>query len=99
MDCVAEVLVILGSHDPHNGTDRGHMVPVPTPAFTKHRLRRQVSGQCCSKFSGSWMQNQVRHSLIDVGCAMYVHLKKQCGAATNVVQSSKFYSGSSLRLN
>jgi hypothetical protein len=67
MDCVAEVLVILGSHDPHDGTDRGHMVPVPAPAFTKHRHRRQVSGQCCSKFSGSWMQNQVRHSLIDLG--------------------------------
>jgi hypothetical protein len=75
MDCIAEVLVVLGSHDPHDGTDRRHMVPVPAPAFTKHRLCRQVSGQCYSRLSGSWVQNQVGHSLIDVAI-MYVSLKK-----------------------
>jgi hypothetical protein len=81
MDCVVEVLVVLGSHDPCDSTDRGHVVPVPAPAFTKHRLRRQVSGQCDSRFSGSWIQNQVAHSLMDVAI-VYVSPKKQHGAAT-----------------
>jgi hypothetical protein len=42
MDSIAEVLAVLGSHDPRDDTDRGHMVTVPASALSKQRSSRQV---------------------------------------------------------
>lgn len=80
MDCVAEVLDVLGSHNSCDGTNRWHMVSVPASALVGHGFWRHVSRQCCSKLPESRTKSQVGHSLIDrweVRRAACAHLDEQ----------------------
>jgi hypothetical protein len=70
MDRVAEVLDVLGGHDPCDDTDCMRLVSVPAPALFRHRLFRQVSGQFCGRLPGSRTESPVEHSWIDVGSLM-----------------------------
>jgi hypothetical protein len=82
MDRVAEVLDVLGGHNPRDGTDCGHMVCVPATALVRHELCRRASRQSCGRFAGSKTEGQVGHGWVDVG-SLTCHLclpRKQYGA-------------------
>jgi hypothetical protein len=66
MDRVAEVLDVLGGHNPCDGTDCGHMVCVPATALVRHKLCRRASRQSCGRFAGSKTESQVGHGWVDV---------------------------------
>lgn len=98
MGRVAEVLDVLGGHDPCDGTDCGYMVSVPATVLVRHRLCRQVSRRFRGKFPGSRTGGQVGHGWVDMG-SLTCHaclLEKPVWGYSNIIPS--FQSCSSLLL-